>query len=187
MPNVVPSVAPKNFWSKVNKNGPIPPHRPELGRCWEWVAGKSNDGRGNCTVRRVQLKVHRISYTLHFGSIPDGLCVCHHCDNPPCVNPSHLFVGTHGDNARDRSSKGRDGSKKYPDRMRRFGVVNGSSKLSFEAVQMIRRKYSEGTTRAALAREYKVWPNAIQGILDNKTWVNDLDYLKGEHYQSLTQ
>jgi len=104
----------ERFWAKVDKQGPIPAHRPELGPCWPWtgaVPKRSGYGRFNTGVKRaghwVVVNAHRYSWKLHNGPVPDGLCVLHRCDNKPCVRPDHLFVGTKGDNNRDMVAKGR--------------------------------------------------------------------------------
>ncbi len=94
------------FWPKVNKDGPIPPHQPQLGPCWIWTGRKTSQGYGRLGERYAN--IHRLSWQIHNGNIPDGLCVLHRCDNPPCVNPAHLFLGTYTDNARDMVSKGRN-------------------------------------------------------------------------------
>lgn len=84
------------FWSRVNKTD----------KCWLWTV--SNDTRyGVMSVKGVPTKAHRISWELHNGEIPEGMSVLHTCDNPPCVNPEHLWLGTYGDNIRDAVKKGR--------------------------------------------------------------------------------
>jgi hypothetical protein len=76
--------------------------------CWVFVGtGTVNGGHGAIRVDGKMEKAHRVAWKLAHGSIPDGMCVCHHCDNPPCINPAHLFLGTVADNNRDRHNKGR--------------------------------------------------------------------------------
>jgi len=97
------------LWEKVNRDGPVPPHCPELGPCWIWTRaankagyGKIGSGEGAGT-----LATHRVSWELTNGRVPDGLFVLHRCDNPPCCNPAHLFLGTSRDNTQDMIAKGR--------------------------------------------------------------------------------
>lgn len=104
----------ERFWDKVDKNGPIPKHCPELGSCWNWLACTDPFGYGVLMIPRPKkhrVCAHRFSYELHIGPIPGGMLVCHHCDNPPCTNPLHLFLGTYLDNNRDMYAKGRDANQ----------------------------------------------------------------------------
>lgn len=95
----------EKFWPKVDKDGPIV--RPELGKCWKWLCCTTDKGYGITNVDRHNIIASRASWIIHHGSIPDGMFVLHKCDNPPCTNPDHLFLGTRGDNFRDALQKGR--------------------------------------------------------------------------------
>lgn len=87
----------ERFWSKVEKTE----------ACWNWVGATSRRGYGAMNIDNRTLQTHRVVYELTYGTIPAGLCVCHHCDNPRCVRPDHLFLGTHADNMHDMVRKGR--------------------------------------------------------------------------------
>lgn len=128
--------------------------------CWEWIGPKNLDGYG--LLKKAGWKsvnAHRQSYELHKGKIPEGMCVCHSCDNPGCVNPVHLFLGTHMDNMDDMIKKGRLADVK--------GESNGRSKLNQKDVHQIR---SDKRSLSAIATDYNVSIHAIWCIKKGKTW-----------------
>ena len=92
------------FWERVDTTG----------ECWLWTGHRNEDGYGTLGWQYKQYSAHRLSYEIAYGAIPPGLCVCHRCDNPPCVRPDHLFLGTQADNMRDRYRKGRYGKEVHP-------------------------------------------------------------------------
>ncbi len=122
----------ERFWSKVNKDGPVPPHRPELGQCWVWAARVYN-GYGAFQPRHGRMcRAHRVAWEIASGAIPPGLFVLHRCDNRLCVRPEHLETGTHVENMADMKRKGRGRGWQL------FGERHHNSKLSTEDVELIR-------------------------------------------------
>lgn len=109
-----------------------------------------------------QYRAHRFSWLLHFGHIPNGQCVLHRCDNPKCVRPDHLFLGSRADNNLDRDNKGRSGIV--------FGQKNGMAKLTAAQVLGIREYLRLGKSLADIARLYGVRWQTIQAIKDGVTW-----------------
>jgi len=148
--------AKSRFWEKVDKRGPDD--------CWEWQAAKTHSGYGAFRAPNGMHPAHRYSYELHHGPIPDGMVICHKCDNPPCVNPIHLFLGTDKDNVADMLKKGRNGDTGLK------GEANHKSKLSAEQVQAIRQRAAKGETLASLAREYGMSDVNIGDIVRRRTW-----------------
>jgi len=154
------------FWSNVNKDGPVPAHCPELGKCWNWTGRRNEFGYGITWQRPRETRAHRLSWVIHFGVIPDGLCVLHKCDNPACIRPDHLFTGTKLDNLRDAVAKGRPISQ-------RRGELNSGSKLTEAQVLEIRRKYRKGVHgfgATTLCKEFGVSPRAINQIVRRLMW-----------------
>lgn len=151
------------FWEMVDKNGPI--LVPKLGRCWEFESRLSSGyGRLKMPDKTTEL-AHRFSWKLHNGPIPDGLFVCHKCDNKPCVRPTHLFVGTQLDNLADMIKKGRAGKA--------IGTQHGMSKLSEKDVLDILRKYATGKwTQQELGDLYGVGNMQVSRIVRGERWAH---------------
>ena len=123
------------FWSNVNRDGPVPDHVPEIGQCWEWT-GRRMNGYGFFGTSAA----HRVSVELDRGPIPDGMFVCHRCDNPACVRPDQLFVGTPADNVADMISKGRPhGRPMLPDWTARRGRLSLRITMSRQDLDVLDR------------------------------------------------
>jgi hypothetical protein len=118
-------------------------------------------GRGNPR-QRVEVKAHRLAWELTNGPIPEGMCVCHTCDNPPCCNPEHLFIGTQADNDRDRDEKGRTPR----------GEHHSQSKLTVSDVRAIRRMRRDGHTYRGLAAQFNVTNGTISALIRGATWTH---------------
>lgn len=152
------------FWQKVDKSGD----------CWEWLACKVRGGYGQFWLNDRHVYSHRISWTMHFGEIPNKMEVCHKCDNPGCVNPSHLFLGTHSDNMNDAYDKGRRIFK---------GERNSYSKLTKDDVLLIRdmrknEKFKYGDKKKFCvywANKYNVDWTTILNVINNKQWKHLLE------------
>src|SRR3990167_9291402 len=112
-----------------------------------------------------QTYAHRFSYDLHYGPVPKGLSVCHHCDNPPCVRPDHLYAGTVADNARDAVSRGRIRMMKKP------GSLNGFARLTESQVLQIRSMAGRMIYRD-IAAHFDVDTTTIGLIVRRKTWTH---------------
>jgi hypothetical protein len=151
------------FNKKINRDGPIPPHRPALGPCWIWIGARNDFGYGIFAIFSRLFYAHRVAYTLSKGAISeDKPCILHHCDNTSCVNPSHLFCGTQFDNNIDRTIKGRG---KTP-----LGEKHGKSKLTDVMVRDIRISNANGESRKSLATRMGCSKNAINYVLNWDTW-----------------
>lgn len=126
--------------------------------CWEWHGAKDSCGYGRFGIGRATCQnAHRVSYTIHVGPIPEGFQVCHKCDNPSCVNPAHLFLGTHKDNMDDRGKKQRTAR----------GERNGKSVITNEIAAYIRgSKLSE----RVIAKELGIHRGTVNAVRSGRTW-----------------
>ncbi len=123
--------------------------------CWNWIGYKQTSGYGSIMFNYVYYRAHRLSYLLYKGSIKKGLLVCHKCDNPKCVNPDHLFLGTSLENRQDCMKKGRASWSGF--------------KLTHDQVMKIRNSDKKVTH---IAKELKVGRNTIYNVINNKTYRN---------------
>jgi hypothetical protein len=155
-----------NFWAKINKDGPTQPHMESP--CWIWMASGDRKGYGQMRVGIKLLQAHRIAWVIKNGE-NTNLCVCHRCDNPACVNPSHLFLGSHKENMRDMAAKKRDGSHTKPEKLCR-GEDHGCTTLTSDQVIAIRSPSSERFSQRQLAKQFNVSQSTIGNILRRYVW-----------------
>ena len=153
-----------DFWNYVNKNGPIQPHCPELGPCWQWTAGVfKSGGYGLFGINGEMRRCHRVSWIISHGSIQDGVQILHKCDNPRCVNPAHLFAGTPNDNMQDMIVKGRSVHAK--------GDHHPCAQLTLRSACEIKTLAQRGwATKAMLARMYAQSRTNIGRIVNGRLW-----------------
>lgn len=140
------------FWSKVRVSAET--------NCWPWQGPVGHNGYGLFSIGSVHFRAHRLSAEFFGATIEPGQLVMHSCDNPPCVNPVHLIVGTQADNMRDMVAKGR------------HVWSTGRSKLTAQQVIEIRRRLAAGEMGTALASEYRVHPQTIHHIKSRRYWPN---------------
>jgi hypothetical protein len=150
----------KRFWSKVDKSGD----------CWEWTACTDKDGYGGFKLSGKQCKAHRVAYLIHYDVDPGDELVCHSCDNPGCVNPEHLFLGTPAENSKDMTMKGRSAK----------GGQCAMSELSEDDVKAI---LASDKSHTELAERYGVTDVAISCIKLGKVWT----HIKGKRHTSELQ
>jgi hypothetical protein len=175
----------QRFWQNVARGA--------ADECWPWVGTLNAQGYG--VIKRPggrsgMARANRVSWELHNGPIPERMYVCHHCDNPACVNPAHLFLGTHAENMADAAQKGRRaaasrayraahpesiirGARHYLTRTPGLqrGELNRFSRLTEEQVREIRRRYAAGgILQRQLATIYGVTQTAISGVLRRRLW-----------------
>lgn len=135
------------FWTKVEKRGD---------GCWEWQGARTRFGHGRMRIDGKEVGAHRFSFALHNPDAEiDGAVVRHSCDNPPCVNPNHLLLGTMGDNNRDASRRGRS-----------------STKLTETDVLAIRARHASGESYSLLGREFGVSAPAVRAVVLRRVWTH---------------
>lgn len=146
------SDVPSRFWDKVAVGTPF--------ECWPWRGSMDRDGYGRAKIAGKPLAASRAAYILATGKSIDGLMVCHHCDNPSCCNPSHLYAGSKSDNERDKFKRGKT----------HRGEKNPAGKLSEDQVQNIRRLFDQGMTNVAIGKMMGVHHSTISKIRTGKSW-----------------
>ncbi len=142
-----------DFWTRVEKG-------EDLLSCWEWIGCLGLDGYGKVQDDGKTKRAHRYSWALRYGTIPKGKLVCHSCDNPKCVNPAHLFLGTPADNSRDMVRKSRQAK----------GERNGMSKLTTAKVLEIKKLLSVDHTHINIAKRFGVHQTLISLIKRGLAW-----------------
>ena len=152
------------FWAKVDKNGPVPEHRPELGPCWLWTAACFANGYGAFRLGSKQRRAHVVSFEWHVGPA-NGLKVCHACDVKPCVRPDHLFRGTHADNMADMVAKGRQATG-----LRNGTHVHGHTTLTEEQVREIVAMAEGGAYQQEIADAMGINQTMVSHILRGTRW-----------------
>ena len=131
--------------------------------CWEWQHATSSKGYGQIKIpkQRKQIPAHRLSYLIHYGEIPDGMLVCHKCDNPKCVRPSHLFLGSYADNSQDMAKKDRH----------LFGEKHPHNKLTEIHVRRIHSLFhDDGVSQGKIAQIYGIGQSTVWKILHGYRW-----------------
>lgn len=165
-----PAVA-NRFWSKVDRDGPVPEHCPDVGNCWIWNASKSRRGYGSFHAgpRRGigrSLKANRVSWMLAGGELAKGQCVCHRCDNPSCVRPDHLFAGSQLDNIQDMKRKRRARSRDQR------GELHSLTSLTDDIVLEARKRVRDGETVAAVARSLGIQKGTLWNAVRGNHWAH---------------
>jgi len=149
------------FWQRVSPGAPD--------ACWEWQGNRCPSGYGRLgfwlatpVSKTTPRLAHRIAWEIHNGPIPPGMHVCHHCDNPPCCNPAHLYLGTNVENHRDKALRGRAAPKHCE--------LNGSHKVSADQVRRIRALHAGGMTYYRIAPLFGISEVQVSKIVRRIAW-----------------
>lgn len=153
------------FWRRIIKSD----------GCWIWNGTKNLRGYGNFSLKRgVTVGAHRFSYQLNIGPIPENMSVCHRCDNPSCVRPDHLFLGSPKDNSRDMVAKGRGTRGTERKGTGPAGERNSHARLTHSIVSEIReRRHRDGLTHRQLSKIYNISKSQIGNILSGAQWSSE--------------
>lgn len=144
----------RRFWLKVREC------LPET--CWDWIGEITNVGYGRFTFKQKRTGAHRMAWMITHGNIPDGLCVCHTCDNRKCVNPGHMFLGSNAENMADKVAKKRQETG--------ANVRKKTTKITPEQALEIRARGKTGAKPTALAREYGLSQSFVSEVIAGKKW-----------------
>lgn len=136
----------------------------DLKKCWEWSGMMNTNGYGRFSYKDNHVLAHRVSFEMFVHEIPDGMVVCHKCDNRKCVNPMHLWVGSQSDNLKDAFRKGR---MVHPEPT---GDKNGNAKLTWGKVREIRKLHESGVKKYLIASSFGISPSTVGNITNNQTW-----------------
>jgi hypothetical protein len=148
----------ERFWKKVKKTE----------NCWEWTANKIKHGYGRINFEGRPQLAHRVSWILSNGNIPYGFVICHRCDNPSCVRPDHLFIGTMSDNKKDSDSKNRSYRTGKPPI--KLGKENNMTRFTKDQILEIRSRYASGEDQYSIGRSYSAAQGTISNIVRRKSW-----------------
>ncbi len=186
---ILNATAEARFWPKVDKSGPIPAAQPQLGPCWLWTRRCDKDGYGRFRpdgANSGDAGAHRVSFVLAGGVLLAGQLALHHCDNPPCVNPTHLYAGTHRQNTADMDSRGRrvQGNTSetacrgqrwrelHPKTLAFIGAANPAARLTEDDVRAIRAAFANGETQTSIGLRMGIPQPHVSRIVLRRSWAN---------------